>query len=406
MATSFFSNPPNDILVAVLMQLKRISETTSCSLVSQRSHKATIPFLYGHVALKQDSLIRFCEAFEGVRYGASVHSLTISLEPYEDYDSTIRLVPLLPQFKNLRSFSFRLNRGYYSLVPQTALIQLVDSLSISCTNLELDTLGFDAREEGEQTHFCDSLRKILPRMRHVRLRVRTCEALFAGPSTPNSLLRLPNIKTFIYNCSRPPSTPLPNCRCIHNGPFTHAHPELLWHNVTAGLEQLIATLDAVPKDAKVYAFVSTDHNDNDRSLWQAYIRADMQAQSSLALPHRGIWIEGMIRGSWMIRLPDDSELMTIPTNIEAIAEGQLWREAIGGVRLPAAVLVDERAGHPSFAVGCVEKELELLKTSQQWREDNPRKSSSHWYNEKLTGSKLLSAEERRGKDAYLSLKKQ
>jgi hypothetical protein len=76
---------------------------------------------------------------------------------------------------------------------------------------------------------------------------------------------------------------------------------------------------------------------------------------------------------------------------------------IGGVRLPAAVLADEGAGKPSLAVGCVEKELELLKTSQQWREDNPRKSSSHWYNEKLTGSKLLSAEERRGKDAYLSL---
>jgi hypothetical protein len=153
-------------------------------------------------------------------------------------------------------------------------------------------LGFDAREEGQQMHFCDLLRKILPRMRHVRLRVRMCEALFADPSTPNSLVRLPNIKTFIYNCSRPPSTPLPNCHCIHKGPFTHAHPELLWHNVTAGLEKLIATPDAVPKDAKVYAFVSTDHHDNDRSLWQAYIRADMQAQSSLALPHRGIWIEG------------------------------------------------------------------------------------------------------------------
>jgi hypothetical protein len=97
MATSFFSNPPNDTLVAVLMQLKRISETTqdltSCSLLSQRWHEATTLFLYGHVALKQDGLIKFCEAFEGAKYGASVHSLTISSEPYEDHESTTRLVP-------------------------------------------------------------------------------------------------------------------------------------------------------------------------------------------------------------------------------------------------------------------------------------------------------------------------
>lgn len=89
-------------------------------------------------------------------------------------------------------------------------------------------------------------------------------------------------------------------------------------------------------------------------------------------------MEAMIRGSWLVRLPDNSEVISIPTNIEAIAEGQIWREVVGGARLPAAVLADERAVKASFAVGCVEKGLALLKTSQQWREDNPGKSTSHW----------------------------
>jgi hypothetical protein len=408
MATSSFSNLPNDILAAVLTQLKLISETdqnlTSCSLVNRCWYEATTPILYGNIALKQDNLSRFNEHLQASKYGACVHSLTISLQPYEDLEPIAQLVPLLSQFKNIRSFSFWLSKGYHDTIPQINLVRLVDALPISCTSLELDTFGFDAREVEEQTHLCDSLRKILPRMQHVRLRLRTCEALFADPSTPDSLIRLPDIKTFIYNCSRPPGTPLPTCRCTDNSPITHANPDLLWHTVTTSLEKIVSTPDAVPKEAKVYAFMTTDRDDNDRSLWQAHIRADMQSQSSLALPHRSVWMEAMVRGSWVIRLPDDSELMTIPANIEAIAEGQLWHEVVGGVRLPAAVLADLRAGKASFAVGCVENELALLKTSQQWREDNPGKSTSHWYNEKLTGVRLLCAEEREGKEEYLLLR--
>lgn len=408
MAASSFSNIPNDLLVAVLTQLKRTTQTnqdlTSCSLVNRRWCLVTAPILYGNIALKQDNTIRFCEHLEASKYGAYIRSLTICLQPYENPEPTAQLVPLLPQFENLRSFSFWLSKGYHDTISQIALVRLVDALPISCTNLELDALGFDTREEEEQAHLCDALRRILPRMQHVRLRLRTCEALFVDPSTPDSPIRLPNIKTLICNCARPPGTPLPTCHCTHYSLLTHAHPGLLWHTVTTSLEKLVSTPDAVPKDARIYAFMTTDRDDNDYSLWQAHIRADMQSRSSLALPYRSVWMEAMIRGSWVIRLPDGSELMTIPANIEAIAEGQLWHEVVGGVRLPAAVLVDERAGKASFAVGCEEKELAFLKTSQQWREDNPRKGTSHWYNEKVTGVKLLCAEERRGKDEYLSLR--
>ncbi|PSN70573.1 hypothetical protein BS50DRAFT_597877 [Corynespora cassiicola Philippines] len=245
---------------------------------------------------------------------------------------------------------------------------------------------------------------MLPRLEHVRLRVRTCEALFADPTAPDDLIRLPNTRTFIYNCSRLYGLPLPTCRWAYNSPITHAHDDLLWHTVTTGLEKLVSRPDYAPKGMKIYAFMTTDCGNNDRSIWRAHIRADMQSKMSLALPHRNVWLESMIRGSWLIRLPGGSELMTTPENIEAIAEGQLWQEVVGGARLPAAVLADEREGKTSFAVGCANKELDLLKTSQQWREDNPRKGTSHWYNEKRTGIKLLCAEERRGKDEYLALR--
>jgi hypothetical protein len=227
--------------------------------------------------------------------------------------------------------------------------------------------------------------------------------LFTDPLTPGQTISLPHLKSFIYTCARPPGTPLPTCRCPTPSPVTHDYHDLLWTDVTNSLQRLIATPNAVPTDAQVYAFATSDRNDNDLSLWQAHIRADMRAQTSLALPHRAVWIEAMIRGSWMLRLHDGTEIMSVPENIEAVAEGQLWREVRGGARLPAAVLADAHSGKASFAVGCEEKPLAYLKTSAQWREDNPRKKLRAWINEENLGIRLVGAEVRKGKDEYLLL---
>ncbi|XPS72971.1 hypothetical protein M3J09_005126 [Ascochyta lentis] len=240
-------------------------------------------------------------------------------------------------------------------------------------------------------------------MQHVRLRVRSCESLFIDPSTPDQTISLPHLKSFIYTCARPPGVPLPTCRYPYLSATTHNHQDLLWITVTSNLQRLVAAPNAVPTDAQVYAFMTTDRDDNDHSFWQAHIRADMRAQTSLALPHRTVWMEAMIRGSYVLRLHDGTEVMSVPANIEAIAEGQLWREVRGGARLPAAVLADARAGKASFAVGCEEKPLAYLKTSTQWREDNPRKKLRTWVNEESMGIRLVGAEVRRGKDEYLSL---
>lgn len=95
--------------------------------------------------------------------------------------------------------------------------------------------------------------------------------------------------------------------------------------------------------------------------------------------------------------------MGTPVEIEAVAEGRLWRDVFGGARLPAAVLADAHVGKASFAVGCVEKPLQLLKSSEQWRQENPNKKIMTWVNENNLGIQLVSAEVRGGQDRYLSL---
>lgn len=131
MSTSSFPNLSNDILLTILTQLKGISETNndlvSCSLVDHRWYEATTPILYGNIALKQENLTRFYEHLQASKYGADIHSLTISFQPYEDLEPTAQLVPLLPHFENLWSFSIWLSKGYHDTVLQMALVRLVDA---------------------------------------------------------------------------------------------------------------------------------------------------------------------------------------------------------------------------------------------------------------------------------------
>ena len=87
-------------------------------------------------------------------------------------------------------------------------------------------------------------------------------------------------------------------------------------------------------------------------------------------------------------------------NIEALAEGQLWRDVVGRGRLPASVIEAEAEGKTSYAIGCVEEPL-AMKTSEQWREDNPKKGAFHWFNERLVRMRLFEAEVRNG-ERYLS----
>lgn len=210
MATSLHLQLPNDIVIEILTQLKRVSDTTqdltSCARVNKAWHDATAPLLYGNIALDVANTARFCNDLVREKHAADVRSISLSVEPYYARQSVTQLASLLPQLTNLRSFSFRLAEPLTVEIPHHYLVQLVEALPPSCTDLELDTHGKDERYEDCTTHLCTSLRSILPRLRHVRLRLRTCEALFADPST----LVLTKLKTLIYSCVS--GRPIPVCR--------------------------------------------------------------------------------------------------------------------------------------------------------------------------------------------------
>ncbi|KAF2795234.1 hypothetical protein K505DRAFT_324201 [Melanomma pulvis-pyrius CBS 109.77] len=405
-----FSSLPDDILVQIIVQVKRGSvnnkDLLSCLLVQKRWFETAKQILYSNITLEDSALGLFTERLNLSRYNAQVRSISIRLKSDSDNNLNHPIAPLVPVISGLNGLvSFSLSSHFQHNISRATLIRLIDALPESCICLEVDTGGNDSREMKEQAHVCDAIRGILPRMQHVRLRLSAmCACLFMDPLKPSDYTALQNIRTLIVNCSRPSGYPFRLCGADDhtNGSTTYGNSNIAWPAVTSALEKLVEAKGAIREDAQIYAFTTTDHDDSDRSLWQAQIRADMVAKESWAYPQRSVWMEAMIPGSWLIRLPDGRELMSVLRNIEAVAEGQLWRDVVGGARLPAAILEAERLGKPSFATGCVEAPLTVA-TSEQWRELHPKKVSLHWYNEKQTGVRLVEPEKRVGKDKYLSL---
>jgi hypothetical protein len=132
-------------------------------------------------------------------YLSLLRSLTIHVQ-YQEYTSPSPLesngdfISLLQTslgaMRRLTTFSFKFSDewDYPTLdvpaVPQSLLARLVASLPDSVIDLELDTAGTDVppslqlAEANEEQHLCYQISKILPRLRHLRLRTgHVCSAL-------------------------------------------------------------------------------------------------------------------------------------------------------------------------------------------------------------------------------------
>lgn len=93
---------------------------------------------------------------------------------------------------------------------------MLDILLDSCTHLELDTYGKDYRRKNQKVHVCDAIRRVLPRLQHVRIRLGAmCPAMLGhgqipvhweanqhGNSRKNTFIpvSLPKLKSLVMIC--------------------------------------------------------------------------------------------------------------------------------------------------------------------------------------------------------------
>jgi hypothetical protein len=229
---------PPDILRAIFVVVREeegLSTLTKISQVCRLWWEVVEPVLLAHVVLDNDTLAKFIEhhtdASDQLKIVRSVtlHIQVIaSLHPSEYDADTFELYKLhgspksrtlnqnigrfsnliLPKLSSLKSFSIFVGapaldearqRIYHDIgfwLDISVMGHLLRSLPAPCTSLELETSGTDWSSRPESHHLCPDIWSILPRFRHIKLRIHTLcsRILLRNPEDPGNRRNEPDLR--------------------------------------------------------------------------------------------------------------------------------------------------------------------------------------------------------------------
>ncbi|KAF2122588.1 hypothetical protein BDV96DRAFT_561027 [Lophiotrema nucula] len=404
---------PNEILVQVVLEVRRGNPSDTdllhCLLVSRRWHGATVPVLYGNIAFKNLDLNRFLQRPSLPNCADYVRSFTIRVRrsetpmPGATLEQMLDMASiLLPALKNLKSFSLtddmqldtNLHTDNSRPVSSHVVVALVNALPSSCQSMELDVVPRDRRNShtgwGTTHHVCDSVRRVLRRMRDVRIRLWwMCPALFGttrgGAYTPISA---PHLKTLVVSPHG-----FRALLCDSQDP-QFMNLRSTWASITSALERFVEAQSQGLGDAKIHAVKIQKSSIN--SVCKTGVRTDILARKSFLYP-----LQSTKQDHFMIRQHDERDLVSAIPSIQTMLEGNLWVNTVGGARLPARVLKASTKAEFEFAISCVPQAPEMY-TADEWRTQNPEHSTWVWENEAATGLKLLSGKVVEG-EGYLNV---
>ena len=400
-----------------LVKLASVFSLRNCLLVSKSWCFRGRPLLYGNVVLTRPRNVEnFCKELTK-NTGSYVKSLTIQLGTADWDDANLLLsINLLPgafcKLGNLSTFSLFVPpaKRYGIDIHRAVLVSLVDALPASCVNLEIDTQGRDAMPVAGETHLCDRLRRVMPRMQHVRLRLRyMCSALLGdGPPLPlrqsDSIsegtesftpISLPKMRTLLLNCRVSGGGRDTRCDSLFGVelPISERAKQTAWNSLTQALEQLVQCENSHQQAAKLYVVDFLTRDTDDKRDYSTFLCAEMTTKVTIAVPCRMVAIG--VQEPYLLRTLDGRELLSTLIGFEPLMEGEIWKTVAGGARLPAE-LARKLASFPT------EKEALRIRTVGEWKLQYPRKSCQLWSNERTADMRLLEAEKREGAEAYLS----
>jgi hypothetical protein len=401
-----------DILLEIFNLLALDSRKSNAPLLSsilccQKWRPLASSVLYRHVVLDQKRL----EAFLMNHTKCKLTSLTVTMDllgvhPGDPSPAIAIANARKDCLRKLSSVIGELNPTTLSLsvdlpFPCTAapmIIAILDNLPESCTALEIDLKhsgSFVPHMTPDsaltQPHLCDSIRRVLPRLEHLRLRLpRLCSSIFCGKppgqDADRQIIRAPFLKTCLINLSLRQPGPsnqgawAAECRESHD-----RTPHI------GQLEQLPSALP--PMEGTIRDFAETNSKNLER-LWiidvqpldltvlhsyAGWIRRDFLSKESFPIP---IWDMGIFSGgACAARVPsltDPEEVEDWVSKIErleTVAEGGTWAETQMGARLP------------TWGVNKSKPPRDIL-PGRRYREES-HTSSMIWHNEDVTGEVLL-----------------
>ena len=236
------------------------------------------------------------------------------------------------------------------------LLTVLKALPKSFSSLELDLGLLDAARDDGPMHVCPALSRLLPQLRHLRLRLGTlCAVLFDHVEVASIA---PQLETLIMNTSFGGRN---SCDCFPLDHTSNARPVYIMDNSgqvdywpSVCLSALQPGIFPNIKRFDVFAFDRNDswpsmesdvgkgegdEDDEDDSLDSDALRADHRNQHDILtqktyhLPLRRVEQD---RRSLMLRTRLHEEVFGDAYATEQKAEGPAWVETVGGLRFPAS----------------------------------------------------------------------
>ncbi|KAI1749016.1 hypothetical protein F4782DRAFT_514858 [Xylaria castorea] len=414
--TSSIAQLVPDVLLEIFNLLALDSKKGKTPLISsilccQKWRPLASSVLYRHVVLDQDRL----EMFVNSHMSCEVTSLTVTMDaigvnPSDPSTAIHKANVRNASLRKLCSFIADLNSAIVSIsvdlpFPCTAMPEIasiIDSLPESCTGLEIDirhSSSFNPISAPTSTpdmaqvhpHLCDSIRAVLPRLKHLRLRLPVlCPAIFStNPSSQDlcrQVIHTPLLKTCLINLSLRQPGPSNQGAWAIECEENHARTPHIGQQ-----EQLPSALPPIKEVLRDFAHRNIS---NLERLWimdvkpvdqgdlkdhAAWIRRDFMSNASYPIP---VWDMGLFsQGHCVARVPS-------PTNpertedwvsrielVETVAEGGIWAETDTCARLPTRDIQKY-------------KPLHCILSGSEYRRRNQR-SCMIWKNEEVTGEITL-----------------
>ncbi|KAI0189577.1 hypothetical protein EV127DRAFT_432144 [Xylaria flabelliformis] len=411
--TSSIAQLVPDILLEIFDLLARDDKIGNTPLVSsilccQQWRRLASSVLYKHVVLDQDRL----EMFVNNHMSCEVTSLTIVMDAVgvnaSDPSMAIQKANVRKaSLRKLCSFIGDIKLATISIsvdipfpctvMPEIASI--VHSLPESCTGLEVDirhsssfnpTLARTSVLSMPQSHphLCDSIRDMLPRLQHLRLRLPVlCSAIFSSSQDlRRQAIHTPLLRTCLVNLSlRQPGRFNRAAWAIKCGDIYARTPHI------GQQEQLPSALPPMEEVLRDFAHRNSSNlerfwvldvkpmDQSDLKDHAAWIRRDFLSNESYPIP---VWVLGVFNQDKCVARvpsptnPEETEDWVSRTDlVETVAEGGTWVATNTSARLPLRDVQKYKPPHW------------ILSGSEYRRRHHI--SCTIWENEEVTGEMIL-----------------
>ena len=358
----------------------------SCLLVCRRWSEIGLPYLWSSISLDNDSLQVFAESARKSSLGCDlVRSLTLQLNTiwptveefrewrfeeasndrgganprtHRQWSNLDTLADIVrSDMTGLVSFSLCIHKftpgGRTSKHmagplegPQGAWVKtgtiasLLTALPSSCVDLELDTRG---REDDRacdfypvygSTHLCPIVRGLLPRLRHLRLRLGTlCSHLLLAPSTDgleHTYTQAAGLLTLVINLNIEPNSG----RTLRYAEIQSDDHERDYGLLQKGLGKVLRDAYKANGFPRARAIQTMDIHRSERQQHDHATQQDIVTDKTHILPFRKLWIEDskLDNETFVGHNAADEEFFGIMTELEQIQEDSIWVTTVDGDR--------------------------------------------------------------------------